>query len=81
MPKSQPLCAEPHIGYSDSQLLPSDNGFYLDPYTWLTSRHSLFGPGSIPWEMANAFSSMSKQWRLMVDQTRNGFEILEDIPI
>ena len=29
--KSQPLSTEPHIGYSDSQVPPSDNGFYVDP--------------------------------------------------
>jgi hypothetical protein len=31
MAKSQPLSTEPHIDYSDSQVPPSDNGFYVDP--------------------------------------------------
>jgi hypothetical protein len=29
--KSQHLSTEPHIDYSDSQVPPSDNGFYVDP--------------------------------------------------
>ena len=29
--KSQPLSTEPHIDYSDTQVCPSDNGFYGDP--------------------------------------------------
>jgi hypothetical protein len=29
--KAQPLCTEPWIDYSDSQVPPSDNGFYVDP--------------------------------------------------
>jgi hypothetical protein len=29
--KSQPLYTEPHIDYSDTQVCPSDNGFYVDP--------------------------------------------------
>jgi hypothetical protein len=28
--KTQPLCTEPHIDYSDSQVLPSDNQLYVD---------------------------------------------------
>jgi hypothetical protein len=31
MATSQPLYTEPHIDYSDSQVSPSDNGFYGDP--------------------------------------------------
>ena len=31
MAKTQPLYTEPHIDYSDSQVLPSDNGLYVDP--------------------------------------------------
>jgi len=30
----------------------------------LTSGHTLIGPGSIPWEVGNAFSAMLKQRRL-----------------
>ncbi len=29
--KRHPLYTEPHIDYSDSQVSPSDNGFYIDP--------------------------------------------------
>ena len=28
--KSQPLSTEHHIDYSDTQICPSDNGFYVD---------------------------------------------------
>ena len=31
MAKAQPLYTEPNIDYSDSQVIPSDNGFYVDP--------------------------------------------------
>jgi hypothetical protein len=31
MSKAQPSYTEPHIDYSDSQVPPSDNGFYVDP--------------------------------------------------
>jgi hypothetical protein len=31
MAKSRSLFTEPHIDYSDSQVLPSDNGLYVDP--------------------------------------------------
>ncbi len=31
MAKAQPLYTEPHIDYSDTQVCPSDNGFYVDP--------------------------------------------------
>jgi len=31
MAKSRPLLTEPHIDYSDSQVPPSDNGFYVEP--------------------------------------------------
>jgi len=32
MAKTQPLHTEPHIDYSDTQVRPSDNGFYMvDP--------------------------------------------------
>ena len=31
MAKAQLLYTEPYIDYSDSQVIPSDNGFYVDP--------------------------------------------------
>ena len=39
MSKAQPLSTEPHIDYSDSQVPPSDNGFYVDP---------IYPPGVLP---------------------------------
>lgn len=30
-PKAQLLYTEPHIDYSDTQVCPSDNSFYVDP--------------------------------------------------
>jgi hypothetical protein len=31
MAKTHPLHTEPHIDYSDTQVCPSDKGFYVDP--------------------------------------------------
>lgn len=47
----------------------------------LTTGHTLIGPGSIPWEVGNAFSAMFKKGRLTLDQARDGFAIFENIPI
>ncbi len=47
----------------------------------LTTGSSLIGPGSIPWEMGNAFSSMLKQSRLTLHEARKGLAIFESIPI
>ena len=46
-----------------------------------TSGHTLIGPGSIPWEIGNAFSSMIRQRRVSVSVAQRGMEILEGIPI
>jgi predicted nucleic acid-binding protein len=46
----------------------------------LTVGKSLIGPGSIPWEIGNAFSAMFKQNRLTLDDARHGFLIFETIP-
>ena len=46
-----------------------------------TSVHTLIGPGSIPWEVGNAFSAMMKQRRVDVDGMQRGLEILESIPL
>lgn len=47
----------------------------------LTSGHNLVGPGSIPWEIGNAFSSMLKQHRVDLDEVRQGLSIFQSIPI
>lgn len=46
-----------------------------------TSGHRLIGPGSIPWEVGNAFSAMLKQNRFTLEEARKGLDIFEDIPI
>lgn len=47
----------------------------------LTSGHNLVGPGSIPWEIGNAFSSMLKQHRVDLDEVRQGLSIFQSIAI
>ncbi len=47
----------------------------------LTIGKALIGPGSIPWEVGNAFSAMFKQNRLSLDEARKGFAIFEGIPL
>ena len=47
----------------------------------LTTGHSLIGPGSIPWEVGNAFSAMFKKGRLTVNEALRGLDIFENIPI
>ncbi len=47
----------------------------------LTTGATLVGPGSIPWEIGNAFSAMFKQSRLTLDESRKGFAIFSSIPI
>jgi len=46
----------------------------------LTIGKTLIGPGSIPWEIGNAFSAMFKQNRLTLDEAKNGLEIFNTIP-
>lgn len=46
-----------------------------------TSGHTLIGPGSIPWEIGNAFSGMLRRRRLSVADAQRGMEILDGIPI
>ena len=46
-----------------------------------TSGHTLIGPGSIPWEIGNAFSAMIKQRRIGVADAQQGMEILDSIPL
>jgi predicted nucleic acid-binding protein len=47
----------------------------------LSTGNTLIGPGSIPWEVGNAFSAMLKQGRLTLDRAQKGIAIFEDIPI
>ncbi|MBM4306334.1 MAG: type II toxin-antitoxin system VapC family toxin [Deltaproteobacteria bacterium] len=47
----------------------------------LTSGHSLIGPGSIPWEIGNAFSSMLKQKRLGLVEAQQGLKTFNTIPL
>jgi predicted nucleic acid-binding protein len=47
----------------------------------LTAGNALIGPGSIPWEIGNAFSAMLKQRRLTLEEGRTGMAIFESITI
>jgi len=46
-----------------------------------TTGNTLIGPGSIPWEIGNAFSAMFKQNRLTLDEARKGIVIFDSIPL
>lgn len=52
-----------------------------DAIVAVTSGNTLIGPGSIPWEVGNAFSAMIKQRRVRVSDAQRGLEILERIPL
>ncbi len=43
--------------------------------------NTLIGPGSIPWEIGNAFSAMFKQNRLTLEEARKGLVIFAGIPL
>ena len=47
----------------------------------ITTGNSLIGPGSIPWEIGNAFSAMFKQKRLTIKEAEKGFVIFKSIPL
>ena len=47
----------------------------------VTTGNTLIGPGSIPWEIGNAFSAMFKQNRLTLDEARKGLVIFDSIPL
>ena len=47
----------------------------------LTAGNTLIGPGSIPWEIGNAFSAMFKRNRLTLVEAKKGLEIFMDIPL
>ena len=47
----------------------------------ITTGNTLIGPGSIPWEIGNAFSAMFKQSRLTLKEAQKGLAIFQSIPI
>ena len=47
----------------------------------ITTGNTLIGPGSIPWEIGNAFSAMFKQKRLSIEEAEKGISIFNTIPI
>ena len=47
----------------------------------LSAGNTLIGPGSIPWEIGNAFSAMFKQNRLTLDEAEKGLAIFDSIPL
>lgn len=47
----------------------------------ITKGHTLIGPGSIPWEIGNAFSAMFKRNRLSIEEAQRGLIIFGDIPL
>jgi predicted nucleic acid-binding protein len=47
----------------------------------LTRGNTLIGPGSIPWEIGNAFSAMFKRNRLSLEEAKRGLEIFRSIPL
>ncbi|MCD6271656.1 MAG: type II toxin-antitoxin system VapC family toxin [Deltaproteobacteria bacterium] len=46
-----------------------------------TTGNTLIGPGSISWEIGNAFSAMFKQNRLTLDEAQKGLVIFNSIPL
>ncbi len=47
----------------------------------LTAGHALLGPGSIPWEVGNAFSAMLKRHRLSLTEAQKGLRVFHMIPL
>jgi len=47
----------------------------------LTSGNTIIGPGSIPWEIGNAFSAMFKRKLLTLEEARKGLAIFDSIPL
>ena len=46
-----------------------------------TMDNTLIGPGSIPWEVGNAFSAMFKRKRLTLEEAKKGLAIFKKIPL
>jgi predicted nucleic acid-binding protein len=47
----------------------------------ITTGNTLVAPGSIQWEIGNAFASMFRQSRLTIDEARKGLVIFDSIPL
>ncbi len=47
----------------------------------ITRGNTLIGPGSIPWEIGNAFSAMFKKNRISLEEAQRGLLIFNGIPI
>ncbi|MCI5147095.1 MAG: hypothetical protein D3923_16615 [Candidatus Electrothrix sp. AR3] len=45
----------------------------------LTRGNKLISPGSIPWEIGNAFLAMFKRKRLTLEEAKKGIEIFQSI--
>jgi predicted nucleic acid-binding protein len=52
-----------------------------DRIVQLTVGQELIGPGSIPWEVGNAFLSMLKRKRINLEEAQLGVRIFQDIPL
>ena len=47
----------------------------------VTRGNTLISPGSMPWEVGNAFSAMFKQKRITIEAAKKGFSIFQSIPL
>jgi len=47
----------------------------------ITKGNTLIGPGSIPWEIGNAFTAMFKRNRLTIEEAQKGLTIFNRIPL
>ncbi len=47
----------------------------------LTAGNTLLAPGSVPWEIGNAFSAMFKRDRITLKEAQKGISIFNGIPI
>jgi predicted nucleic acid-binding protein len=47
----------------------------------ITEGNTLIGPGSIPWEIGNAFSAMFRRDRLTLEEAERGLSIFNTIPL
>jgi predicted nucleic acid-binding protein len=47
----------------------------------LTAEAHLLAPGSVPWEIGNAFSAMLKRKRATLEQVRQAWNAYEQIPL
>ncbi len=52
-----------------------------DAIVSVTEGQTLIGPGSISWEVGNAFTAMIKQRRIEVAEAQRGLEIFDNIPL